>query len=249
MADDEDPSARDHHAARAASEDAYVSTSLPDRAYGFTAGDVAACLSVQPTPVGSIGSVGQRNAIAPALVTGLPVASSITTFRETPMPKVSLRRLLSKLTALALTTSAVAPAAADAMERDTTRELDDLDCDAPIDREQVAAEDAGLALGRSLALALAELRPLEATQLAATWSLSEDPVRRLAVAHALGWSFRLVGDAAAIDHLSRDADPAIRAAAARAAWVRRMHGGDPGVLRRLADDPDPRVRAIAAVAK
>ncbi|HEU0029061.1 MAG TPA: hypothetical protein VFQ53_00420 [Kofleriaceae bacterium] len=172
------------------------------------------------------------------------------------MSKVSLRRLLSKLTALALSTSAIgaAGAATTAPRLVTTRNGDDAELDADlerdddIDREQLDAQDAAAALGRGLALALGEVRPLTATQLAATWSLSNDPLRRLALAYALEWTFPLVGDGLVIDHLSRDADPAIRAAAARAAWIRRRSGGDPGVLDRLADDPDPQVRAIARAA-
>jgi hypothetical protein len=158
------------------------------------------------------------------------------------MSHLPLRRLLSKLAALALTTSQVGPAVA-------ADETELYDTDTPIDREHVAAGDAALALGRGLALALTELRPLTATQLVATWALSPDPVRRLAVAHALEWTFPLVGDALAIDHLSRDRDAAVRAAAARAAWVRRATGGDAGVLDRLADDPEPAVRAIASAAR
>lgn len=174
------------------------------------------------------------------------------------MSNVSLRRLLSKLAAVALSTSA-APAASAMAAPDlpvepgetTSRpgaDLEDgdgdLDASLPIDREQLEAQDAAAALGRSLALALGELRPLTATHLAATWSLSDDPLRRLAVAHALEWTFPLVGDALVIDHLSRDADPQVRAASARAAWARRP-GGDPGVLERLSLDPDPEVRAVA----
>ena len=176
------------------------------------------------------------------------------------MSKVSLRRLLSKLTALALSTSAVGPAAAEPardaggpagapagapIERDVEDGDADLDANLPIDREQLEARDAAAALGRSLALALGELRPLTATHLAATWSLSGDPLRRLAVAHALEWTFPLVGDALVIDHLSRDVDPQVRAASARAAWARRP-GGDPGVLARLSLDPDPEVREVAS---
>ena len=158
------------------------------------------------------------------------------------MSHLPLRRLLSKLAALALTTSQVGPAMA-------ADEAELYDTDTPIDREQIGTRDAALALGRGLALALAELRPLTATQLVATWALSPDPVRRLAVAHAIEWTFPLVGDALAIDHLSRDRDATVRAAAARAAWVRRATGGDPGVLDRLADDPEPAVRAIASAAR
>lgn len=188
------------------------------------------------------------------------------------MSKVSLRRLLSKLTALALSTSTVGPAAADAMREapglDTSdahgapdatdpadpaelAELDDAELDAslPIDREHLEAQDAASTLGRSLALALGEMRPLSATFLATTWSLSDDGLRRLAIAHALEWVFPLVGDALVIDHLSYDADPAIRAAAARAAWARRQAGGDLGVLARLSQDPDPQVRSVASSAR
>jgi hypothetical protein len=174
------------------------------------------------------------------------------------MSNVSLRRLLSKLAAVALSTS-VAPAVSAMAAPDLPAEPGettggpgadledgdgDLDASLPIDREQLEAQDAAAALGRSLALALGELRPLTATHLAATWSLSDDPLRRLAVAHALEWTFPLVGDALVIDHLSRDADPQVRAASARAAWARRP-GGDPGVLERLSLDPDPQVRAVA----
>ena len=168
------------------------------------------------------------------------------------MSKVSLRRLLSKLTALALTTSAVgatgAAGSSEPAEAFDVIDTDDVDLDASlaIDREHLDEHDAAAALGRHLAMALGELRPLSATHLAASWALSADPVRRLAVGHALEWRFALVGDGLVIDHLSRDADPAIRAASARAAWARRTVGGDLGVLDRLRSDPDPAVRAVAA---
>src|SRR5262249_21512666 len=128
------------------------------------------------------------------------------------MSKVSLRRLLSKLTAIALSTSAVGPAGAEPVIDPPGLDADDVDFDASvqIDREHLDARDAASALGRTLALALAEVRPLSATYLAASWSLSGDPLRRLAVAHALEWTFPLVGDALVIDHLSHDSDPAIR---------------------------------------
>jgi hypothetical protein len=177
------------------------------------------------------------------------------------MSKVSLRRLLSKLTALALSTSAVGPAAAASYARPKvdlsvtetveTPEDEDSDFDAslPIDREHLDPDDAAYVLGRSLALALGDMRPMSATHLVATWSLSSDPVRRLAVAHAMEWTFPLVGDSVVIDHLSRDADPQIRAAAGQAAWARRHTAGDLGVLARLSLDPDPRVRAVADSAR
>lgn len=168
------------------------------------------------------------------------------------MSKVTLRRILSRLTAIALSTSAAGPVAAaeitsssssaSSSEDDGERELD---ADLPIDREHIDPPDAAAALGRGLALAVARMRPLSATHLVATWALSDDPVRRHAVASALEWTFPLVGDALVIDHLSRDPDPGIRGSAARAAWVRRVTGGDLGVLARLAHDPDPDVRAVA----
>src|SRR5687768_3653611 len=124
------------------------------------------------------------------------------------MPKVSLRRLLSKLTALALSSSAVLPAGAEPLREPPGLDADDSDLDAgmPIDREQLDLHDAASALGRSLALALGEMRPLSATHLVASWALSDEPLRRQAVAHALEWTFPLVGDGIVIDHLSRDAD-------------------------------------------
>src|SRR4051812_24630980 len=119
---------------------------------------------------------------------------------------ISLRRLLSKLTALALSTAAPASA----------QPVDDVELDASLtlDREHLDPHDAGLTLGRGLALAIYEMRPLSATHLAATWALSTDPVRRLALAHALEWAFPLVGDAMVLDHLAKDSDPKIRAATA-----------------------------------
>ena len=155
------------------------------------------------------------------------------------MRKISLRRLLSKLTVLALS---AAPAAATAAP---TAIDDDLDSDVTIDRERLDLHDASLLLGRNLAQALAEMQPLAATHLATTWALSADPLRRAAIASALEWVFPLLGDGAITDYLSTDPDPVIRAACARAAWMRRATGGDPGVLARLVDDPDPHVRAIA----
>ena len=154
------------------------------------------------------------------------------------MSKVSLRRLLSRLTALALSAS---PAVAGASE--PVRIVEELVLDVgEIDRELIDDEDAAAALGRGLALALTEVRPLVGTQLAASWATSPEPLRRLAIANALEWAFPLVGDALVIDHLSRDADPAVRCAAARAAWIR---GCEPTVLDRLATDPDPQVRIVA----
>ncbi len=171
------------------------------------------------------------------------------------MRRVSLRRLLSKLTVLALSTSAMAMASparrAPKVVVEVEEDVDDdlVDDDALIDREHVDARDAAAMLGRSLANALSEVKPLSAIHLATTWALSDDPLRRAAVARSLEWAFPLLGDSAIIKHLSYDADPSIRAAAARAAWVRRTTGGDAGVLDRLALDSDADVRAIALGAR
>jgi hypothetical protein len=163
------------------------------------------------------------------------------------MRMISLRRLLSKLTVLALASSPAASNADPARPAHACAEEDeaDLDSDVPIDREQLDPRDAATRLGRTLAQALAEMRPLRATHLATSWALSEDPLRRAAIANALEWAFPLLGDAAILDHLSFDHDPSIRAAVARGAWVRRRGGGDTGVLARLSHDPDPEVRSIA----
>lgn len=153
------------------------------------------------------------------------------------MPKISLRHLVAKLTVLALATGAATTAHA-SITVDATPELD---ASLTLDRGHLDADDAAATLGRSLALALVGMRPLSATHLVATWALSDEPVRRHAVACALEWTFPLVGDVEAIEHLARDPDPTIRAAVARAAWMRRT----PHVLHRLVTDPDPYVRDIA----
>lgn len=159
------------------------------------------------------------------------------------MRSVSLRSLVSKITALAISTTAIGAASADP-------KIDcELTVDGPIEHDLVDEGEAAHVLSRGLALALGELKPLTATHLAASWALSDEPLRRLAVAQALEWMYPLVGDSLVIDHLSRDDDPAIRAAAARAAWIRRPTGGDAGVLARLAGDPDPTVRAVVEMAR
>ena len=160
----------------------------------------------------------------------------MTTLRE-PMHRISLRRLLA---VLALSGSpGVAAATPHAVGT-----CSELDADIPIDREHLDPSDAAAMLGRQLAHTLGEQQPLAATHLASTWALSEDPLRRVAIAHALEWAFPLVGDDIVLDHLSRDADPKVRAAVARAAWVRRPTLGT-SIVDRLSGDPDPDVRAIA----
>ena len=167
------------------------------------------------------------------------------------MPTISLRCLLSKLTVLALASSPAATSA-DSVHAPQTVADEDADLDAsldanlPIDADQVDRHEAVAVLGRTLAHALAELRPLAATHLATSWALSEDPLRRAAIAHALEHAFPLLGDGTILDHLSHDRDAGIRIAVARAARVRRPAGGDLGVLARLAEDADPAVRAVAS---
>jgi hypothetical protein len=162
---------------------------------------------------------------------------------------ISFRRLLSKLTALAIAGAPTAGANAAVNSTDTDRnECADKGTSSHehLDAHAVSHEHLD---GRVLAHAIAEMSPLAATHLATTWALSDDPLRRGAIAHALEWSFPLFGDGAVIEHLSQDPDPTIRAACARAAWARRTAGGDHGVLDRLAHDPDPDVRAIASRAR
>ena len=165
--------------------------------------------------------------------------------------RISLRRLLSRLTVLVLSSAPVATAApsrdAPRLRSDATDDQD-LD-DTPIDREDVGRNEAAALLGRNVAMALSQLPPLDGIHLATSWAISEDPIRRAAIARALEWTFPLVADSVIIDHLSRDPDPGTRAAAARAAWVRRATGGDDGVLERLAHDPDLEVRSIALRAR
>jgi hypothetical protein len=120
----------------------------------------------------------------------------------------------------------------------------ELDADVPIDRENLDPCDAASMLGRQLAHALCEQAPLEATHLATTWALSEDPLRRIALAHALEFPFRLVGDDVVLEHLASDPEAKVRAAVARAAWVRRPTLGT-DIVDRLTADPDPEVRSIA----
>lgn len=162
------------------------------------------------------------------------------------MRVIPLRRLLSKLTVLALSASSASAGATHSPIGEVTAEFDrEIEEDLPIDREHIDADDAAVVLARGLAQALSEMRQLDAIHLATSWTLSADPLRRAAVARSLEWSFHLLPDGLILDHLSRDPDPQIRGACARAAWIRRASGVDPAILNRLADDPDPEVRAIA----
>src|SRR5690348_10236907 len=110
------------------------------------------------------------------------------------MRKIPLRRLLSKLTVLALASSSAAASAMPRRPDQAAMDEDDgeLDADLSIDCEQLALADAARMLGKSLAQALGEMRPLSATHLATTWALSPDAPRRAAIAHALEWAFPLL---------------------------------------------------------
>jgi len=173
----------------------------------------------------------------------------VTTVAE--VRRISLGRLLSRLTVLVLSGAPVASAAtAPDAPRLRSEDTDDQDLDdTPIDREDLGRNEAAAVLGRNVAMALSQLSALEGIHLATTWAISEDPIRRAAIARALEWTFPLLADSVIIEHLSHDPDPATRAAAARAAWVRRASGGDDGVLDRLMHDPDLEVRSIALRAR
>jgi len=140
------------------------------------------------------------------------------------MRMISLRRLLSKLTVLALAASPAAAATTPDVPCTDCQTADDgdldLDEDIPIDREHIDPADAAFVLGRGLAKALSEMRELDAVQLSSTWALSKDPMRRAAIAHALEWPFRLMPDRLILEHLAQDPDPLIQSACARAAWIR-----------------------------
>lgn len=124
---------------------------------------------------------------------------------------ITLKRTLAKLAMLALSSS---PAAAATDTPDTVDSEDcELDARVPIDRGSVEARTAAAMLGQSLADALIEVPPLEATHLVTTWALSSDRLRRLAVVEALGRVTPL-GARTALAHLARDADPEVRQAAA-----------------------------------
>jgi hypothetical protein len=136
---------------------------------------------------------------------------------------ISLRRLLSKLTVVALASSPAASTAEPPGSAQCASDDDgDLDSDLQIDREQVDPRAAATLLGRMLAHALGEMRPLAATHLATTWALSGDSLRRAGIAHALEHVFPLFGDRAILTHLGRDSDPYVRDVALRAASVRRV---------------------------
>jgi hypothetical protein len=142
------------------------------------------------------------------------------------MPRASIRHLLSGVAVAALTFASTAAAPERVVEIELT----------------------GEEAGQPLALALADLAPLDATAAACELALSPEVSRRLAIASALEWSFALVGDDFLVDHLIADRDPQVRRAAARAAWIRGMLGADRRRLARLAADPDPAVRFVAALA-
>lgn len=141
------------------------------------------------------------------------------------MGSLNLRSILSRLTAFAIYAGSAAPAAAAtaaAAPADADCVECDLEDDTPIDRGGLDPDQAAEVIGRSLAMALKEARPLAATQVASTWATSADPLRRLAVAHALEWKFRLVGDDLILDHLAQDGEPTVKQAATRAAWARGL---------------------------
>ena len=175
---------------------------------------------------------------------------------EAGMPDAPKSKLPSRLGAATVSATPVAPASKVTASQGMTI-ADDIDVDSDDDSNPppagqpaplVASHHGIGSPGRGLALALSRAPALMATELAAGWAISSDVSCRLAIADALGWRFRLVGDDVVIDHLTRDPDPVIRRAAARAACARRETGGDDHVLERLVDDPDPEVRRLASLA-
>jgi hypothetical protein len=137
---------------------------------------------------------------------------------------ISLRRLLCRLTLVALSASPVAAAAPSPIGQASSVD-DDFDEDTPIDAEHVQIAHAAAALGSALAKALPAMRPFDATHLASVWALSSDALKRASIAKALGWRFTLVGDDVVLEHLVRDSDPIVRAAAEEAAVLRRAQHG------------------------
>lgn len=127
------------------------------------------------------------------------------------MRMISLRRLLFKLAVLTLSVGPAAAGQSSPFRESLDEELVE---DAPIDREHTDPDDAATTIGRSLARSLAAMRPLEATQLATTWATSSDPIRRAAIAYALGSASPLGADTI-LEHLSHDDDPLVVRAIAR----------------------------------
>jgi len=79
--------------------------------------------------------------------------------------------------------------------------------------------DARASDGHWLALSLADMPQLDATEIACNWALSHHAEKRLALAYALAEPFPLVGDDVVIDHLAHDRVGAVRRAAR---WARRV---------------------------
>jgi len=126
---------------------------------------------------------------------------------------IPLRRLLCKLAVAALSATPAAAASGTSPFGEEVVDLDDeLTSDAPIDREHIEPDDAAFVIGRNLPLGA--MNPLSATQLATTWALSSDPVRRAAIVYALEHSSPL-GARTILDHLSQDPESLVRAAVVR----------------------------------
>ena len=125
------------------------------------------------------------------------------------MRKVSLRALLAKLTVIALATAPAPVAAAN----------DVTDAQLVVDREHIDERDAAACSGAASRWRSESLPPLEATHVASELgAVRRSGAPRSAVAHALEWTFPLVGDG--LDHRPSVARP--RSANPRGLRARRM---------------------------
>jgi hypothetical protein len=103
------------------------------------------------------------------------------------------------------------------------------------------------AAGRGLGRLLAAASPVERIELIGSWSTSEDPHRRAAIARALSEATPMFVTDLAIEQLANDRATEVRSAALDAAAAHFDEA--PSVYARIAqdrvDDPDPGVRYVA----
>lgn len=138
-----------------------------------------------------------------------------------------IRRLLARfLFAGVVAAPAVSGAAGARAFRDVTPTVDE-DNEQDIDDEGVDAAIANMVAStqpvvaaQNLRALLEHMRPFDATRAATTAALSPNVDVRRALAHALVWPFRLVGETFVLEQLLADADPDVRIAAHAAARIR-----------------------------
>jgi len=112
------------------------------------------------------------------------------------------------------------------LDADATTIDQDATDSSPDDEDAILAET-----GAELAHRLQQMRPFDATEVAAAAAFSSDAPMRLLLAEALVSPFALVGDDFVLDVLVRDVEPSVRATAARAAAVRKVHESPSQPLR------------------